>query len=249
MKHEIGRQDMNELKPRVQLHAPASLRRNVMERIDEGNRRGRGSAVWRWYAAAAVAAIGLMTFALWQHPTEKQYAAQQDNPVSFEPREVSKPVAEVVPQTLPTKVIGTERHKIHSKRKAHSRSYSQSYVPEKSKAGDEKPITGSEDEIIVVGWGKPLPVTGAVQQGEEDVAHNPIDYEKYTPEEQRLIDQVNQHRDIVYARLADELEQASLRQSRLRQEVYNNWQQVRQILLRVYPKGEMEKAEKPVQTI
>lgn len=240
---------MNELKPKVQLRAPASLKRNVMEQIDKEKPQKRRIAVWRWYAAAAIVAIGIMTFALWPHSTVKQHVAVKGTPVSSQPKEVSMSIAKTVPKTVPMADSDMKKHKILSKRKVLNPSYTQPYVPKTIKEEDEKPALESEDEILVVGFGKALPVAGAIQQVKEDPISNPIDMQEYTPEEQRLIDQVNKHRDIVYARLADELEQASFKQRQLQQLTYNNWLQMRQILLRICTNEEAEKTDKPIQTI
>lgn len=240
---------MNELKPKVQLRAPASLKRNVMAQIKKETPHKKRVAVWHWYAAAAVVAIGIMTFTLWQHSKVKVSVEVADIPVSSEPKEVSTPIADAVSNTVTLAEGDMKMHKIYPKRKVNRRSCAQSYAPKAIQVKDEKPALESEDKILVVGLGKALPVTGAVQQVKEDSISNPIDRQEYTPEEQKLIEQVNKHRDIVYARLADELEQASFKQRQLQQLTYNNWLQMRQILLRICPNEEAEKTDKPIQTI
>jgi hypothetical protein len=60
---------------------------------------------------------------------------------------------------------------------------------------------------------------------------------------------MNQRRDIVYARLVDELQQASLTQQRLHRVAYEQLMQVRQLIHDANPKNSQDKTKKEVKTI
>ena len=237
---------MNELKPKIQLHAPASLKRNVMERIEKQRIRRKRIVAIRWCAVAAVAMIGVMTFSLWLRPsTEKRQVVSNHSAIPVT-KEMPLPVVEDVQNT--TILANNNMMNDRRQRKNVSTNRPRKAIRPQLTTGKEEatPKSDRQDEIIEVGFGRGM--SGSINridnsQDKVSPSHHP---QLFTPEEQILIDQMNQHRDIVNARLAEELEQASLIQRNLRQAVYDNWRQVRQVIRIAIPK---EKEEKPIREL
>lgn len=240
---------MNELKPRIQLQAPDSLKRNVMERIGRETPRKRRVAIWQWSAAAAVVTIGVMTFAFWHGSSVKQEIAMNDIPAISKPSEVAKPGAEVVPTIVPMSVSPVKKTTTHRAREVSHRLKKSSDTHKTLNGEREKAKGENEDEIIVAGFGNPKPITGAIHREEGNDVSQSLESQEYTPEEQRLIDRLDQYRDLVNARLAEELEQAACVQARWQEMAYDKWLRLRQILLPAYPMTDGEKSENTLPAI
>ncbi|MBO4314821.1 MAG: hypothetical protein J5867_02495 [Prevotella sp.] len=240
---------MNELKPKIQLHAPASLKRNVMERIEKQRIRRKRIVAIRWCSVAAVALIGVMTFALWLRPsTEKPLVVSNHSSMPVV-NEMPLPVVEDVKKTTilaNNTMMSDRRQRENVSTKRPRKAIHPLPTPGKEEVS---PKSDRHDEIIDVGFGREAssPINRADNsQDRVSPSHHP---QPFTPEEQLLIDQMYQHRDIVNARLAEELEQASLIQQRLHRVAYEQLMQVRQLIHDATPKNTQDKMKNEVKTI
>lgn len=240
---------MNKLKPQIQLHAPASLKRNVMERIEKQRIRRKRIVAIRWCSVAAVALIGVMTFALWLRPsTEKRLVVSNHSAMPVVDK-IPLPVVEDVQNTTilaNNTMMNDRRQRKNVSTKRPRKAIHPLPTPGKEEA---PPKSDRHDEIIDVGFGREAssPINRADNsQDRVSPSHHP---QPFTPEEQLLIDQMNQRRDIVYARLVDELQQASLTQQRLHRVAYEQLMQVRQLIHDATPQPRQDETRKEVRTI
>ena len=114
---------------------------------------------------------------------------------------------------------------------------------------EASPKSDRQDEIIYVGFTRETPDPINRADKSQDRVSPPLHPQPFTPEEQLLIDQMNQRRDIVYARLVDELQQASFTQQRLHRVAYEQLMQVRQLIHDATPQPRQDETRKEVRTI
>lgn len=197
------------LRPRIKPKAPASLKQNVLQAIeDESIAQSRAQHAARrisaWWAAAAVLLISVLTFALWpkekepqillhangrqvamQHPHPQESKAQSDSPLS--PKRVAK--------------VGGDKN------------------------GRPVPLVASSSQSIQEEETTNLQ---PVLESEGTMNHPPIhevSVEALTPYEQQLLANFEANRDFVNACLAEEFAQVRFMQQRLGQSTQQYLQQ------------------------
>ncbi len=189
---------MEELKPKIKPKAPASLKKNVLSAIQQQERpvhRPR-LAYLRWFSAAAVVIVGILTFTIW----EREYDTLQ--PTNEVPTRVSHEKKTETPSLASSnmvfpvhkdKVYERQRHKRKAKR------YHQATQKE------ELPTPIIESPIQE----EPLP---PLPNNTETIGIPPMEL---TAEEQQLIENMEEHRYLIRAYLAEELMQAAASQRRI----------------------------------
>ena len=222
---------MEELKPRIRPKAPASLKQNVLreaKRIDLTTQAGGGlmggrfqeAGLLKWVAAAAVLLVGIMTFAL--------HGVDKNNKV--EPLLVST----IPPPSHQKEETAGEHH---------------SNKEEVATGGLQGSVAGKQGSMAA---GGPLLLGGGVRGGgeikgappspsqEEGTTHvasaepsQALQAEELTPYERQLLANFEAHRDLVNARLAEELAQVRFMQQRLGLSTQQYLQQYRELQQRI----------------
>lgn len=198
---------MEELRPKIKPKAPASLKKNVLKAIQQEDKpiKKVHHISWRWFSAAAIILAGILTFALWQ--PEKESLSQREItetklPITnHEEKQLENTHISVLPPA-PKKTLAKRHH------------------PKKMKKTIYKPLTNKE--IVLV---------NDVDAKEEisPILPNDIPIEEkaepiFTAYERQLLENLEKNRYLVRACLAEELFQASVKQSKI-MEISNSYLQ------------------------
>ena len=186
---------MDELRPRIKPKAPASLKENVLQAVREEPHRASSWRKATWWVAAAVFLGGILTFCLWpvnekqpQQQAKVQTNSVQENPTPLHPQQ--KDEVYLVAVTNPP----SQKNMTEVSRRFHPSA--------------QPPTSPSEEPPFA------LP---AIVNEDVDVVE-PIEEETpLTPNEQQLLANIEAHRDLVNACLAEELAQVRSHQYRIAQ--------------------------------
>ena len=198
---------MEELRPKIKPKAPASLKKNVLKAIQQDDKPTKQvrHISWHWFSAAAVILAGILTFALWQPEKDSlsQGAIKEAKLPNIHQKEkqLENTHISILPPT--SKKILAKRHH-----------------PQKMKKTIDKSLTNKE--IILV---------NNIDDKEEISPILPNDIpilEKaqptFTAYERQLLENLEKNRYLVRACLAEELFQASVKQSKIA-EIRNSYLQ------------------------
>ena len=198
---------MEELRPKIKPKAPASLKKNVLKAIQQEDKpiKQVHHISWRWFSAAAFILAGILTFALWQ--PEKESLSQREN------TETKLPITNHKEKQL-------ENTHISILPPAPKKTLAKRHHPKKMKKTTYKPLTNKEIALV-----------NDVDAKEEITPILPNDIpitEKtkptFTAYERQLLENLEKNRYLVRACLAEELFQASVKQSKIA-EISNSYLQ------------------------
>ena len=198
---------MEELRPKIKPKAPVSLKNNVLKAIQQDDKPTKQvrHIPWRWFSAAAVILAGILTFALWQ--PEKDSLSQRDIKEAKLPNihQKEKPLENTHISTLPPtpKKLLAKRHH-----------------PKKIKKTTCKPLTNKE--IILVNNIDDKEEISPILLKDIPIVEKP--QSTFTAYERQLLENLEKNRYLVRACLAEELFQASVKQSKIA-EIRNSYLQ------------------------
>ena len=189
---------MEELRPKIKPKAPASLKKNVMKAIQQDDKPTKQvrHISWRWFSAAAVILAGILTFVLWQPEKDSlsQGAIKEAKLPNIHQKE--KPLENTHISILPPapKKILAKRHH-----------------PKKMKKTTCKPLTNKE--IIPVNNIDDKEEISPILTNNIPIVEKP--QPTFTAYEKQLLENLEKNRYLVRACLAEELFQASVKQSKI----------------------------------
>lgn len=203
----INNPNMEELRPKIKPKAPASLKKNVLKAIQQEDKpiKQVHHIYWRWFSAAAFILAGILTFALWQ--PEKESLSQREITETKLPitnhkeKQLENTHFSILPP-VPKKTLAKRHH------------------PKKMKKTTYKPLTNKEIALV-----------NNIDAKEEisPILPNDIPIEEkaeptFTAYERQLLENLEKNRYLVRACLAEELFQASVKQSKIA-EISNSYLQ------------------------
>lgn len=198
---------MEELRPKIKPKAPASLKNNVLKAIqldDKPTKQVRHIS-WRWFSAAAIILAGILTFALWQPEKDSlsQGAIKEAKLPNIHQKEnqLENTHISILPPT-PKKIL-TKRHH-----------------PQKMKKTTCKPLTNKD--IIPVNNIDDKKEISPILSNDIPIVEKP--QPTFTAYERQLLENLEKNRYLVRACLAEELFQASVKQSKIA-EIRNSYLQ------------------------
>ncbi|MBR5699238.1 MAG: hypothetical protein IKX44_11580 [Prevotella sp.] len=211
---------MDELRPKIKPKAPASLKENVLQAVRKESRQTPSWwKVTRW-AAAAMFLIGIFTFALWLNEEDSSLrqakvvkTAAVDTQFQKKPQPLISQIREgVEPRASRLKAKPTQTQSLLYQTKAtREPSVSGSRLLAMTAATssiDNPPETSAESTLSATEL-RSAPIANQ----EEDEGESSL-----TPYEQQLITNLETHRHLVKACLAEELAQVRYRQSHIAQQ-------------------------------
>ena len=198
---------MEELRPKIKPKAPASLKKNVLKAIQQDDKPTKQvrHISWRWFSAAAVILAGILTFALWQPEKDSlsQGAIKEAKLPNIHQKEkqLENTHISILPPT--SKKILAKRHHPQKMKKTIDKSLTNKEIIPVNNIDDKEEISPilSNDIPIVE---KPQPT--------------------FTAYERQLLENLEKNRYLVRACLAEELFQASVKQSKIA-EIRNSYLQ------------------------
>ena len=198
---------MEELRPKIKPKAPASLKKNVLKAIQQDDKpiKQVRHISWRWFSAAAVILAGILTFALWQ--PEKESLSQREIKETKLPNihQKEKPLENthisILPPT-PKKILAKGHH------------------PQKMKKTIDKSLTNKE--IIPVNNIDDKEEISPILSNDIPIVEKP--QSTFKAYERPPIEKLEKNRYLVRACLAEELFQASVKQSKIA-EIRNSYLQ------------------------
>ena len=198
---------MEELRPKIKPKAPASLKKNVLKAIQQEEKPTKKvrHISWHWFSAAAVILAGILTFALWQ--PEKESQSQQEIVVKKLPnihqkeRQLENTHISILPPA-PKKILAKRHH------------------PKKMKKTTGKPLTIKE--IIPMNDIDDKEEISPILPNDIPIVEKP--QPTFTAYERQLLENLEKNRYLVRACLAEELFQASVKQSKIA-EIRNSYLQ------------------------
>ena len=198
---------MEELRPKIKPKAPASLKKNVLKAIQQDDKPTKQvrHISWRWFSAAAVILAGILTFALWQ--PEKESLSQCEITVTKLPnihqkdKQLENTHISILPP-MPKKILAKRHH------------------PQKMKKTMDKPLTNKE--IIPVNNIDDKKEISPILPKDIPIVEKP--QPTFTAYERQLLENLEKNRYLVRACLAEELFQASVKQSKIA-EIRNSYLQ------------------------
>ncbi len=198
---------MEELRPKIKPKAPASLKNNVLKAIQQDDKPTKQvrHIFWRWFSAAAVILAGILTFALWQ--PEKESLSQREITVTKLPNthQKEKPLENThisILPPMPKKILAKRHH------------------PQKMKKTIDKSLTNKE--IIPVNNIDDKEEISPILSNDIPIVEKP--QSTFTAYERQLLENLERNRYLVRACLAEELFQASVKQSKIA-EIRNSYLQ------------------------
>ena len=233
--------NMEQLRPRIKPKAPASLKENVLKAVSQdgllasrqAEQSSRRAATWRiTLAAAAVLLLGIMTFVLWLN--RERHSSHEAAPVLIAEKPGKEAGAKAVKEagetaslqyaepsaavTTPTEskseTTATAPLSTHQKTTATSHS-AQPATPVLSHPAQQptasKFLAASSSTV-----GSPT-ATSQAEQHSTPLPHREGLGVGLSPYERQLLANFEAHRDLVNARLAEELAQARFTQERIGQ--------------------------------
>lgn len=198
---------MEELRPKIKPKAPASLKKNVLKAIQQDDKPTKQvrHISWRWFSAAAVILAGILTFALWQ--PEKESLSQREIKEAKLPNihQKDKPLENThisILPPMPKKILAKRHH------------------PQKMKKTIDKSLTNKE--IIPVNNIDDKEEISPILSNDIPIVEKP--QPTFTAYERQLLENLEKKRYLVRACLAEELFQASVKQSKIA-EIRNSYLQ------------------------
>ena len=198
---------MEELRPKIKPKAPASLKKNVLKAIQQDDKPTKQvrHISWRWFSAAAFILTGILTFALWQ--PEKDSLSQREIKETKLPNihQKEKPLENThifILPPMPKKILAKRHH------------------PQKMKKTIDKSLTNKE--IIPVNNIDDKEEISPILSNDIPIVEKP--QPTFTTYERQLLENLEKNRYLVRACLAEELFQASVKQSKIA-EIRNSYLQ------------------------
>ena len=198
---------MEELRPKIKPKAPASLKNNVLKAIQQDDKPTKQvrHISWRWFSAAAVILAGILTFALWQPEKDSlsQGAIKETKLPNIHQKE--KPLENTHNTILPhapNKILDKRQH------------------PQKMKKTIDNTLTNKE--IIPVNNMDNKEEFAPILPKDIPIVEKP--QSTFTAYERQLLENLERNRYLVRACLAEELFQASVKQSKIA-EIRNSYLQ------------------------
>jgi hypothetical protein len=198
---------MEELRPKIKPKAPASLKKNVLKAIQQDDKPTKQvrHISWRWFSAAAVILVGILTFALWQ-PEKESLSQGAIKEAKFpnihqKDKQLENTHISILPPT-PKKILA-KRHQ-----------------PKKMKKTIDKPLTNKE--IIPTNNMDDKEEISPILPNDIPIVEKP--QPTFTTYERQLLENLEKNRYLVRACLAEELFQASVKQSKIA-EIRNSYLQ------------------------
>ena len=220
--------NMEQLRPKIKPKAPASLKENVLKAVSQdgllANRQAeqssRRTATWRITLAAAVLLLGIMTFALWLN--RDRHNSHESAPVLIAEKAGTKVVKEAVTNVV--KDVGeTASHNYAGPSAAmttptEAKSETTATAPLSAHSGTTVPFHSAQQPTAT----KLLAVSSSTATSQAEQHTTPLPHreglgESLSPYERQLLANFEAHRDLVNARLAEELAQARFTQERIGQ--------------------------------
>ena len=187
---------MEELRPKIKPKAPASLKNNVLKAIQQDDKPTKQvrHISWRWFSAAAVILVGILTFALWQPEKESlsQGAIKEAKlpNIHQKDKQLENTHISILP-SAPKKILAKRHH------------------PKKMKKTTCKPLTNKE--IIPINNIDDKEEISPILSNDIPIVEKP--QSTFTAYERQLLENLEKNRYLVRACLAEELFQASVKQS------------------------------------
>lgn len=198
---------MEELRPKIKPKAPASLKKNVLKAIQQDDKPTKQvrHISWRWFSAAAVILAGILTFALWQPEKDSlsQGAIKEAKlpNIHQKERQLENTHISILPPA-PKKILAKRHH------------------PQKMKKTIDKSLTNKE--IIPVNNIDDKEKISPILSNDIPIVEKP--QSTFTAYERQLLENLEKNRYLVRACLAEELFQASVKQSKIA-EIRNSYLQ------------------------
>lgn len=198
---------MEELRPKIKPKAPASLKKNVLKAIQQDDKPTKQvrHISWRWFSAAAVILAGILTFALWQPEKDSlsQGAIKETKlpNIHQKDKQLENTHISILPHT-PKKILAKRHH------------------PQKMKKTIDKSLTNKE--IIPVNNIDDKEEISPILSNDIPIVEKP--QLTFTAYERQLLENLEKNRYLVRACLAEELFQASVKQSKIA-EIRNSYLQ------------------------
>ena len=198
---------MEELRPKIKPKAPASLKKNVLKAIQQDDKpiKQVRHISWRWFSAAAVILAGILTFALWQPEKESlsQGAIKEAKlpNIHQKDKQLENTHISILPPT-PKKILAKRHH------------------PQKMKKTIDKPLTNKE--ITPINNIDDKEEISPILSNDIPIVEKP--QSTFTAYERQLLENLEKNRYLVRACLAEELFQASVKQSKIA-EIRNSYLQ------------------------
>ena len=191
---------MEELKPKIKPKAPASLKQNVLRAIQQEEREKPKVRIvsLQWASVAAIAFIGILTFALW--PKESKPLAQVKEDIRLETPNTKTEEKTYIPSPILAHTPQPAKILTH-----------QSYQARKEKAVHASPTVEKQELEIIELTQEEKPQEMIM----EDVPSAEPPQMALTPYERQLIENMEEHRDLVRACLTEELLQAAFKQRQI----------------------------------
>ena len=233
---------MEQLRPRIRPKAPASLKENVLKAVSQdgllANRQAgqssRRAATWRiTLAAAAVLLLGIMTFVLWLN--RDRHSSHESAPVLIAEKAGTKVGTKAVKEAVTNvvKEVGEAvSHKYAEPSAAmttptETKSETTATAPLSAHSGTTVPFHSAQQPTAT----KLLAVSSSTATSQAEQHTTPLPYREglgeslprkgqgvgLSPLERQLLANFEAHRDLVNARLAEELAQARFTQERIGQ--------------------------------
>ncbi len=198
---------MEELRPKIKPKAPASLKNNVLKAIQQDDKPTKQvrHISWRWFSAAAVILAGILTFALWQPKKDSlsQGAIKETKlpNIHQKDKQLENTHISILPPT--SKKILAKRHH-----------------PQKMKKTIDKSLTNKE--IIPINNIDDKEKISPIMPNDIPIVEK--SQSTFTAYERQLLENLEKNRYLVRACLAEELFQASVKQSKIA-EIRNSYLQ------------------------
>lgn len=191
---------MEELKPKIKPKAPDSLKQNVLRAIQQEERNKPNARVFflRWASIAAIALIGILTFALW--PIENKPLAQVKEDIHHEKKDVKTEGKTNIPS--PILVHISQPEKILTNRQYQARKEKDIKLLQMVETQETEIIELVQEEMLQENIIDDIPPVESPQIA-------------FTPYERQLIENMEKHSDLVRACLAEELLQAAFKQTQI----------------------------------
>ncbi|MBQ2129897.1 MAG: hypothetical protein II431_00990 [Prevotella sp.] len=198
---------MEELRPKIKPKAPASLKKNVLKAIQQDDKpiKQVRHISWRWFSAAAVIIAGILTFALWQPKkdslSQREITETKLPNIHQKEKQLENTHISILPPA-PKKILAKLHH------------------PQKMKKTIDKSLTNKE--IIPVNNIDDIEELSPILPNDIPIVEKP--QPTFTAYERQLLENLEKNRYLVRACLAEELFQASVKQSKIA-EIRNSYLQ------------------------
>lgn len=202
---------MNELKPSIKMKAPPTLKPAVMKAARR-KRAAQRATIWSGWGVAASLLVGMLTFALWPSGEETTLLTTF-NEHNDQPEKVATAMAEAAtdgPSQQAETLSATVASQTTTKRLATT-----PHPRRPQAAAPALPTAHHDDEAAA-----PAPASAILTEAIAEATSHKKEQEEAplsapTPDEAQLMATLEENRDLVRARLADELSQAQFMQEQL----------------------------------